>query len=190
MFAREGHFGGGLALPVGDVTTQQVVRGEDLVDLSESSGAVTTPVSASAFDRPPSVFGPMDVDTSDETRPRIIGDDFAKPVRVQGEGLMGPPDGAYPVAGMHGSVNPGAWAQGPAGVPPGTGPSSGSSGSGLQPAVQRAESPASFPTQHLPEYREPEEERGTVTAVVIFVFVALAAFGCTAIVWIVYHKLF
>ena len=193
-FARKGNFGGGLALPMGDVTTQQLIRDDELAGLSQSSGTVTTPVSASAFDRPPSVFGPMDVDTSDETRPHIVDDDFAKPIRVQGGGPMGQPGGAYSGAGMHGAHNHGALPQNPVGMPPNVGPPMGPppglSGSGLQPAAQRAESPAHFSTQHLPEYQEPEEERGMVTAVVIFVFVALAAFGCTAIAWIVYHKLF
>ncbi len=196
MFARKGSFGQGLHLPVGDVTTQQLIRDDELVEISQSGGTVTTPVSASAFDRPPSVFGPMDVDTSDETRPNIIDEDFAKPIRVQGGPPLGPPSGAYP----HGAppMHPPQNYPGPhrtEGMPQNMGSSMvnppGLSASGLQPmSSQRAESPALFSTQHLPEYQEPEEERSLITAAVIFVFVALAAFGCTAIAWIVYHKLF
>lgn len=201
-FARKGRGGGyapGLDLGLGDVTTRQTVREEDISgELSQSSGTVTTPVAASAFDRPPSVFGPMDVDTSDETRPNIVDDDFAKPIRVSSgqQQQVGAPGGAYPGGPYQGAPQQFGHGRGGVGLPgpptgPPMGPPPGSGGdAGLQPAGQRAASPAHLSTQHLPEYQEPEEERGLVTAAVIFVFVALAAFGCTAIAWIVYHKLF
>ncbi len=182
-------------LEFGDVTTRRVVRDGDISgERPQSSGPVTTPVSVSAFDRPPSVFGPMDVDTSDETRPKIVDGDFADAIRVQ-QGPGGLPSN-YQSGGTQGRPAQGGFSpqygapRGAMGQPPLGGPPSSGHPQGLPTTSQRSQSPAQHSTQHLPEYREPEAERNLVTTALIFTFVALAAFGCTAIGWIVFHKMF